>query len=44
MRTQAPELVAALAGFYNSLDAQQQEKVRTKVQKKMDHIRHHHDD
>jgi periplasmic protein CpxP/Spy len=35
IRTQAPEMVAALAQFYNSLDAQQQETVRAKIQKKV---------
>ena len=28
-----------LAGFYDSLDAQQQEKVRNKLEKKMRHFR-----
>ncbi|MGH1439121.1 MAG: Spy/CpxP family protein refolding chaperone [Cellvibrionaceae bacterium] len=39
IKAQAPEMVAALAGFYNSLDAKQQEKVRAKVERKMEHIR-----
>ena len=39
----APELVAALAGFYNSLDVEQQAKVRKKLEKKMRHLRDHDD-
>ena len=41
VREQAPEVVAALAGFYDSLDAQQQEKIRTKVNKKLRHMKKH---
>jgi Spy/CpxP family protein refolding chaperone len=38
VRDQAPVVVAKLADFYNSLDADQQEKVRAKLQKKMHHF------
>lgn len=45
VREQAPTVVAALADFYDSLDAQQQAKIRDKVGKKLEHIKeHHHDD
>jgi Spy/CpxP family protein refolding chaperone len=42
VREQAPDVVAAVADFYNSLDMEQQEKIRKKVNKKLRHIKEHH--
>lgn len=44
VRDNSPMLVAAVADFYNSLNAEQQAQVRKRVEKKIDHIRDHHDD
>ncbi len=41
LHTRAPEFVAALGEFYNSLDANQQEKVRTKINKFVQRMQHH---
>lgn len=39
-----PAVVAAVGDFYDSLNAEQQAEIRKRVEKKMKHIRDHHDD
>lgn len=37
MQENAPDMINALAGFYNTLDAKQQEKVKEMVEKRLNH-------
>jgi protein CpxP len=42
VRDQAPAVVAAVADFYDSLNAEQQAQIRSKVEKKIERMRDRH--